>query len=329
MLFGDDVQGYIDTGLEWYQKVMPILQALKSPETEEEEKDVYGGEFIEFEEFDRQADFSIRKMQGDVTLDIGKLAVTGVDLNADQAFSKKPSTLEFSGEQLEGLDSIKGKLVFNRISQPDDNYQVNINQYQLENFVLSEDASLPLSISNAIVNVETKATYTSAGFRSQSVARFTNAAFEVGESASSTVKKVFDSMQAELSTFVITLELHSDDGGFSTSVNSDLDKIIGSGLKKALKDQVEQEKQKLKNKLKAEAEAKLKEQLAKVEAFSSLESSISEQDQGLDEMIESSLKDPLKQLQEQKEAEIKAELDAKKEAEKDKLKDKLKSRFGF
>ncbi|HEX9776506.1 MAG TPA: hypothetical protein VGA63_00005, partial [Geopsychrobacteraceae bacterium] len=172
------------------------------------------------------------------------------NITPDQPVLGAPTTIEFAGENLTGLHSVKLDGEINRVdpARPHDSGNLNIRGYRLLNLALSTDETLPISVKEAWMDLDLKA-----GLRGEVLDAGLTATLQsvrITTGTKSDADAVARAVASALST-ITSLHLKAGITGtvkhYDVRLSSDLDEA----LKKALGRQMQEQAGKFERQLRA------------------------------------------------------------------------------
>ncbi|MEE9614702.1 MAG: TIGR03545 family protein [Thermodesulfobacteriota bacterium] len=241
-LFGARLGGSVDKGLGWYRRLAPYLGGgIEKVGGKEVVRPVrMKGVNVRFTEREPTPEFLIRKAALSVSIPAGEIAGTVRDITPDQKIIGRPLTFDFSGEKLEGLDSIKlsGALDHSDPTNISDTASFDMKGLRLEKRELSVSKELPLVLETATADLTIDA-----GFKGEAMDTAIKAAFgsvrvdaAVGADAGK-VAKAFGEAIEGIRKFGVEAVVSGTIDDHKLSVSTDLDRVLKKALGKFVKDQ--------------------------------------------------------------------------------------------
>jgi uncharacterized protein (TIGR03545 family) len=233
----------IETALRWYAKLQPYLQSSGERKGKAEVvKPLRGaGVDVRFKEQAPLPDFLIRTAKVGLDLSAGLVSGAIRNITPDQPVLGTPTTFEFSGEKLTGLQSLKLNGEINRVdpARPHDAAAMNVRGYRLSDLALSADESLPVSVKEALADFDLKA-----GLRGETLDAGLAATFQsvqITTGAKPDAGAVASAVASALSD-VKSLHVKADITGtvkqYDVRLSSDLDQVLRQALGKQMQAQV-------------------------------------------------------------------------------------------
>jgi len=309
LIFGDTAKQWLQTAQTWYGRLQRFLPA-GSGETPPALKPARGeGRFVHFPTAEPLPTFLIRTASVQTLLPVGDIDIRITDITHQPWILGRPIRLQASADKLEQAKSLRLNGVFNHVEPADssDTLDWELTGWQLENVKISGNDKLPLTLRNALVNVDG-----SLGLSGGELAGKVDAAFQAAQWSTS----ASEGWAAQVANTLKTIDAFSLKGSIAGSLDapaisltSDLDKQIKRAAISQLQAKQAALEQKLKKRLDAQVEdaaGPYKDQVA------------------LLTRTEGSLDERVKQLQRMLEAELQSAVDSQKKQVEEKLKDKLK-----
>ncbi len=326
LLFGNEAGEWTETGLAWYEKAKPYLEATQEEEVKEVERQ--GGRYIHFGGVESLPDFLLREARMDIVLAAGHLDGKLKDVTHQPEILGRPITLSINGTQLKGYDSMHLNAEFNHIDPKNafDKAEFKVKKMEINQFKVSGNESFKLSLDKAKADITGTALIKNGKLKMKVDTLFSEAQFKSG-ATSGTAKQIGQLLET-IHQFTITVNAKGNLKSLDTSFDSSLD----SEMKKALNAKIDAKQAELEAQLKAKLQAKLTESTG---SYSEDLNATLAGDGGLDakqKQLEELAKAKLNSWEDQQKAELEAQKKAekqkaKKEAEQ-KAKEKLKS-LGF
>jgi uncharacterized protein (TIGR03545 family) len=266
LLFGERISSWVDTVLNWYEKLGPVLERAKERKRGPEVvKPVRGkGVNVRFKEHEPYPDFLIRIAQVSVEIPAGLIRGQIRNITPDQDVLGVPLTYEFSGGNLTGLGSVKidGSLDHVDPFSTQDTANLQIRGYQLSDVTLSDRALLPVILKKAAADFKARAALSgealeaslSAGLESVDMA--TSSQDEAGG-----LMKALASAVSDIKAFGVKAQISGTLEDYDLQLSSDLDRV----LKDAVRNQVKAQAVRLEKELQSAIFEKVGEPMADVE----------------------------------------------------------------
>jgi uncharacterized protein (TIGR03545 family) len=232
MIFSNKVHSQLTRALFWYKKFEPFLnRAVKRLKNGLEQIDKKGehGSYIHFREKDPKPDFYIKSVSLSMYHSLGYLTGQLLDLTSDQSISMRPTTLKFSGKNLEAAEFVELTGVFNRISFESiaDTFAINISELKIRDLrsQLSEDLSIILT--NADADIDGSITHNGKKLSGSIEVRFHNAHWNVEGVNGSKLFFELQSMLRQISSFQLKINISGNIDSTRIKITSDLDSVLG------------------------------------------------------------------------------------------------------
>ncbi len=233
----------IETALQWYAKLQPYLQSNGERKGKVEVvKPLRGkGVDVRFKEQAPLPDVLVRTARVGLDLSAGLVSGTVRNITPEQHLLGAPTTFEFAGDKLTGLQSLKLSGEINRVdpARPHDAATLNVRGYRLLNLPLSTDESLPISVKEAWTDLDLKA-----GLRGETLdatLAATLQSVQVTTGAKPDADAIAKAVASALSD-IKSLHLKADITGtvthYDVRLSSDLDQVLKQALGKQMQEQV-------------------------------------------------------------------------------------------
>lgn len=236
MLFGPKVCDWWKKGYHWYARLQPYLSKATengakpgAPKPEAKTKDQKNG----------MPDLLIRQVHIDALLDIGQFTGLASDISSDPQIWGKPVTFKFLGRQLKQIQSINmnGIIDFIQPDHPKHSVKLLVQQYALQNLLLSDSENLPLSIAKAMADINMDLNLNGPKLDALVKAQLDSVQMAVEKAVTSELNKALFNAIESVTRFGLTAMVEGTNPDYSTTIKSDLDKIlqqaVGQIVKKA------------------------------------------------------------------------------------------------
>lgn len=339
LVFGPQVQTWMNEGIKWFRKAEPVVAKLKAWMAEKAQQDALAaaaapkrmvGQDIHFKEYDPQPDLIIKQIELGGNLDWGRLTAEASQVTFDHPKTRLPILFEVFAKPIQSEQplSIIGESNFINPEQPVTKADVNWPQRQVNDWKIVKDKTLPLTLNRAVADVTgqivLKANHQIDAWLNLD---YQQVDMQIIDSPSKDVKRYVAPLFKDIRAFSVQSQVTGDWYAPKIGANSDLDKILSGAFNKLLK----QELAKLKADLKAQLDAELAKQLAPIQKqldkWLDKESQLALQQKGIGQILDSNWQANAKQaLQQRLDAEVnkaKQQAQAKIDAEKAKLEAEL------
>jgi uncharacterized protein (TIGR03545 family) len=231
LLLGGKVQGWVEKGLSWREKLNPVLERAKERRGKAEViKPVRGkGVDVRFAEYHPLPDFLIRLLKASAQLDIGEMAARVEDITPDQDVLGRPLKFMVSGEKLKFASLVKMEGVLDHVSpaQSSDRIKVLLQGYQTKNLSLSPSSDFPVRLVDGVTNLDLQAVLRKEMLDADLTAAFKSTRFELGKKdESNPLLAAVASALSDVSSFRVKAKVSGPIENYKVEVSSDLDDQI-------------------------------------------------------------------------------------------------------
>lgn len=335
LLFGPQVQTWINEGIKWAEKAEPLIEKFKTWQAENAQQQAktaaieskrFKGQDIHFKEVDPQPDWIIKRIVLEGDLNWGRLTAEATQVTFDHPKTGLPILFKVFAktEQAEQPLSFIGQSNFINPDAPFTEAKVSWPQRPVKDWKILKDRNLPLSMQEGVVDVTghilLKAKHQIDAWLNLD---YQQVDMQIVGSPSKDVKRYVAPLFNDIQAFTVESDITGDWYAPKIGANSDLDKILSAGFNKLLA----QELAKLKTDLKAQLDAELAKQLQPIQKQLSVwldkDSQLALQQKGIGQILDSNWQaNAKKALQQRLDAEVKKakqQAQAKIDAEKAKL----------
>ena len=256
VLFGDKINGWVRSGLLWYNRLQPVLQRTKT-----QKKDVTvvkplreKGVDVRFKEYRPLPDFLIDRTAVSAETTAGLLAGTIRNITPDQNILGLPLTFALSGQKLQAAQaiSITGALNHVNPAKAEDTARAIVKAFKVKELILSSNKELPITLQDGVIDFDLNGSFTQA-LKAKITANITSARMNVGgDSSKNLLVSAVRSALSNVSKFTLTADVTGNLEDYKMSLTSDLDKV----LKKAVSSVVQEQGAKLEAQLKSAIQEK-------------------------------------------------------------------------
>lgn len=260
LIWGPKIGDWVDKAVFWYEKIKPMLE--RSNEDKKEGHKVVkplrgNGINVVYKEKSPLPDFLIYLINASVNLQIGELAGNIKNITSDQNILQFPLTFNFSGDKLNGAQSVKIDGVLDHIipTNSKDTIKLSLNEYQLQEINLSDQQALPMTLQKGILDLEINGEIKNGNIDLNLASAFTSAQFSSeSKESDNLLTKSIKSALSSVSEFTLGAEITGTFADYETNITSDLDRV----LKNAVGDIIKKQTADIGNKLKAGVLEKVK-----------------------------------------------------------------------
>ena len=242
VLMGEQVCQYVQKALGWYERLKKPGAGKKAPDSKRDEP---AGE-IPF--------VLVRKAEASVVLKSGTIKGVFKDITTRPQELGKPTTFELAGQKLDGLDLIR---ILGSLDQSNPGQSINmvkgtVKGYLLENFKLPAATGVPITIKNALADLEIDSSLKGEDLAALVTVALKNTSLFVDTSTqSSPLVKAMGSALEGLSTLTANADVSGTLENYIVTVKSDVDKLLKSAMGKVVHQQTAALKKQLKSQISA------------------------------------------------------------------------------
>lgn len=286
-LMGEQLNGWVDTGLTGYRLVSKHMAGRKAKaEAEEKSKPPRGeGEDIRFPVDEPLPGFLIKRTAVD---GIARMAGSSVDfsgeirdITTEPAVWGRPMTLAIDGSGEKGTTLDVSGTFDHRTEPSRDQLEFNVRQLALSDARFSGSSKLPIVLEQGRANIDGNLTVTGGELDGSVNTVVQQASFAAGsEDGGDTVQRIARAIEG-VSGFRLDLGLSGSLGSPEISLDSNLDNIIGQALGDEVRAELAEARKELEQKLRAELEPKLNELAGRQQALEQYREQINQRREAL------------------------------------------------
>jgi|GEM_PF-871753 len=232
LLFGNEAKKYTTMALGWYKKVEPWLAYVdfsgeKAPPAERRK-----GQSIRFREYQPSPDFLIKTVHASVEIQQGKFTGKIRDITSEQNITRKPTTLRFTGNKMQGIGSILLTGTFNHINpaRAKDQLTFNMSNYQLDKYHLINQKDMSIYLDKAKSDVKLVAQRENDKIKADFKSHVHSIKYN-NRASGNELAMMFLSSINKTRDFNIYGKLRGTLDDYSTQVSSDLDNRLKANMK--------------------------------------------------------------------------------------------------
>lgn len=335
LLFGPQVQTWINEGIKWVHKAEPLVEKLKTWQAEQAQQQAeasaleakrFKGQEIHFKEQDPQPDWIIKRIVVEGELNWGRLTAEATQVTFDHPKTRLPILFNVSAKPHQAAEPLTfiGQSNFINPDNPFTEAKVRWPNRHVNDWKILKDRNVPLAMQSGLVDVKGHILL-KAGHQLDAWLNldYQQVDMQIVDSPSKDVNRYLAPLFNDIQAFVVRTDVTGDWYAPKIGANSDLDKILSGAFDKLLK----QELTKLKTDLKAQLDAELAKQLQPIQkqlaVWLDKDSQLALQQKGIGQILDSNWQANAKRaLQQRLNAEVekaKQQAQAKIDAEKAKL----------
>lgn len=266
VLFRGPLADYVQTAVEWHQRLEPFLSRPTEQKADVEVvKPLRGkGVDVRFPERAPLPEWLIRTSRVSLEIPAGAISGEVKNITAEQHVLGAPLTFAFAGEKLKGLEAIKVDGAINRVDRanPKDTAHLKLAAYQLDQLKLGgKDA--PISLAQGVADLDVHTTLRGPSLDADIASKVHGVRIEASKTlAPGPVGEAIAGSLADVKAFQVKAEVTGTQDQFDMTVESDLDEVLKQAVGKQVKTQVA----KLEGRLREAIDEKVATQLADIKS---------------------------------------------------------------
>ncbi len=249
LIFGPTYAKWVENGLVWYHKIAPIVEkGRKSDEKQEGVEPVRGkGVNVHFEEYEPLPELLIKHTSVSFEVPAGDFSGTIKNITNNQRIVGAPTTCEFDGKKLKGVDLVKITGNFNHVS-PDtskDTIGATVRGFKVEGLSISDSEEFPLILEKALANLNLDAVIKGNAVDSKMEFILSSVQFpEPKEDSSIVIRSIRNALSA-VTDCSITADIKGTLDKQDIKIESDIDDRLKKAISQTVMKQTEEFKAKL------------------------------------------------------------------------------------
>lgn len=232
LLFGSEAKKYTRIALGWYKKIEPWLAYVEVTGTDAPKLERRQGQSIRFREDHPSPDFLIKIIHASGEIPQGKFTGKIMNITSEQDITRKPTTLKFTGNNMQDIGSVSVTGIFNHINPvtAKDKLTFNMGDYQLNQYRLIDQKDMSIYLDQAKSDV----TIFAERNNKQIIADFRSHVHSIkynNQASGNELAMMFLSSINKTRDFNIYGKLRGTLDNYSTQVSSDLDNQLKANMK--------------------------------------------------------------------------------------------------
>jgi uncharacterized protein (TIGR03545 family) len=223
VLFGPSVCDWWQKGYHWYARLKPYIGGLSQKKTDKKAESAKPA----LQKGDLPA-FLIRELHIDALLDTGNFTGEAADITSDPQIWIKPLTFKFLGRRMKQIQNVNmdGVLNFMQPGNPQHHVKVLVEKFALQNLDLSDAKDLPVSIANALADININFNLAGPKLDALAKAQLESVQMAVGKAVGSEISDALAQAVSSVTRFGLTAIVKGSDPDYATRIESDLDALL-------------------------------------------------------------------------------------------------------
>lgn len=270
LLFGDEAKKYTDLAMYWYKQIEPWLAYVDFSGDETPPVARHEGLDIRFKEDHPQPDFLIKLVRASVVTDKGRFDGQIKDITNEQDITRKPTSLRFAGDRMQGIGSILVTGTFNRIQPANarDELNFNMRDYQLHKYRLIDKQDMTVSLDKAKSDVKLTAQRKNNTIGADFTAHIHSIQYN-NQASGNELAMLFLSSIKQTRDFNLYGKLRGTFNDYSVRLSSDLDERLKANMRRHMDRRLAGFKKELRDEINAKTRAPIQEAESKVKDYQS------------------------------------------------------------
>jgi uncharacterized protein (TIGR03545 family) len=249
LIFGPTYSKWVENGLVWYQKIAPIVRkGRKSDEKQEDIEPVRGkGVNVHFEEYEPVPELLIKHTSVSLEVPAGDFSGTIKNITNNQRIVGAPTTCEFDGKKLKGVDLIKITGNFDQVSPdaPKNTMEATVRGFKVEGLSISDSKEFPLTMEKALANLNLAAAIKGNAIDSKMEFILSAVQFPEPKEDNSIIMRSIRNALSAVNDCSITADIKGTLDKQDIKIESDIDNQLKNAISQTVKKQTEEFKAKL------------------------------------------------------------------------------------
>ena len=233
LLFGPSVCQWWQKGYAWYERIKPYIGSLSTQKTEQKnepkkpEPKLHKGDL---------PTLLIRQLHIDAQLDAGTFTGEAADITSHPEIWTQPLTFKLIGRQMKQLQKIDINGILNsmQIGHPKHDVKLLVKKLALQNVDLSPNSTLPLSIAQALADVNMDLNLSGSKLNALAKTQLDNVQMLIADTADSELSKALTEAVASVTRFSLTAIVKGSDPDYQTKIESDLDQTLRKAVSRII-----------------------------------------------------------------------------------------------
>ena len=231
LLFGQEAKKYTEMAMGWYKKIEPYMAYVDFSGGKEAKVERHKGLDIRFKEYHPLPDFLIKVAHTSVETEKGSFTGKIMDISGEQDITRKPTTLRFTGDKMQGIGSVSLTGSFNHINPAKVRDQLNFSMtnYRLNKYRLIDQENMTIYLHEAKSDVKLTALRVNDKIQADFKSHIHSIKYN-NQASGNELAMMFLSSINKTRDFSIYGKLHGTFDNYSTSVSSDLDNRLKANM---------------------------------------------------------------------------------------------------
>jgi uncharacterized protein (TIGR03545 family) len=266
LLFGPQIRQYTQTALDWYQKAQPFIARLskmleeREAQAAEQRPERMLGREVDFALKDPQPDFIIKRITASANIDWGRVVAQVNQVTFDHPTTKLPVKFEVAATPASQPNAliVKGTSSFVDPQAPVNQASFDWSGYQLNDWQLAKDDTLPVVMKEATSTIRGKVNLTGLTEIAADVSlAYDKVDFDLSQTQSKQVARYIAPLFDKITSFTVDTDIQGSVFAPSLSAKSDLDRVLSGAFKQVFQQEMAQAKGQLKERIQAQMQGKL------------------------------------------------------------------------
>ena len=192
-----------------------------------------------FEEREPLPDFLIRRAAANIRLDLGDLNGEIQDITHQQQVLGRPLTFSFTGENLKNVTSAEIEGVLDHVApdRSEDRVAAKIRGYALKDVVISEKETMPLTLAEALTDLDLKTVLKGENIAATIDAALTSTRLSSGSATkqAGALNQAIQSALAGISSFQVNADIKGTLDSYDIHLKSDMDAVLKDAVGQVVK----------------------------------------------------------------------------------------------
>lgn len=243
-LLGQVIGDWARKGTVWYRRLEPLLERAKQAGAAKGGPEVVkplraGGVDVRYREANPVPELLIRRARVSLQLDVGDIAGTIENVTPDQDVLGKPLTFTFSGEKLEGLQSVSLRGVMDHVdpASPSDRVNLQAVGYRIDDLQVSEQASWPVTVKKGRADLKVRAGIQGEALNANIKGDLSSLAIDAGNTdESNRLTRALSSAIRGVSSLNVEADVVGTLQDYTVRIRSGLDKVLEQAAGRLVQD---------------------------------------------------------------------------------------------
>ncbi len=289
-LFGNTITYWVNVAADWYRRLSPVLKnAIDDEKTQTPQQVRHKGIDVRFAEDAPSPNFLIKSAHVSLELEVGDIRGEINNITSNQEVLGLPLTFSFFADKLKNAGELELVGTFNHTEpgHSEDKISFRLARYKVENFVLSESDTFPLSLKQAQSDLQAEVQLNENELTANMLSAVQSAEFvTTWNKKPGSLARSMENALKDVNAFEIKVDISGSKENYDMDVSSDLDEIIKNAIGQQVRQSIDKFEKQLEDRIKEKTTAKIAELESRFGKADQLQKKLDKREKLGDEQLE-------------------------------------------